>query len=79
MQPITPEAKQYLQERIPQFVRAVNQVRTQSRLKKEPASMHMSLLEFNEDALLLYAAMWYAGSCGVSVLLEPVPKDNAVR
>jgi hypothetical protein len=75
MQPITPEARRFLQERMPQFIRAVKQARAQLRLGKRPTSIRISLVELNEDALLVFAALWYAGSHGIAVRVLPTKEE----
>jgi len=70
MQPITPEAKQYLQERMPQFVRAVRRA-TAGKYRHNPLFLNVTLDQFNEDVLLLHAALWYAGSNRVVVCVHP--------
>lgn len=71
MQPISQEAKSYLQERMPQFIRSVKRAKVEREHRRRATSLRITLAAFNEDVLLLHAALWYAGSYGITVCVQP--------
>lgn len=80
MQPISPEHRAYVEDKAPDFARAVATLRqplagSPARKHRDPRrpapAIHADLEEFDGDAFLLYACLWYAQTEGVALTFTP--------
>lgn len=65
MQPITSEALQLVRDYAPWFLKKVGQV------KRRRVPLTLSLDNFDDNPLLLYACLWYADSGQVAIRFVP--------
>ena len=65
------EAFAFLQQHDPRFVALVNHRAERNRQGSRSRALSMPLARFDEDFLLLYAALRYASTKGVTVTIVP--------
>jgi hypothetical protein len=76
MQDISPEALQLVEQGASHFIHVVQRAAAESRQRKEPISVFLTLDAFYDDPMLLYASLWYAYSQGVVVTFCPKQVDR---
>jgi hypothetical protein len=74
MEGISQEALDLLMQGAPQFVKCVDEAIIKGQIRRGPAQVSVTLEAFHDDPLLLYASLWYAGTKGVNVHVEPFGK-----
>jgi hypothetical protein len=77
MRPISSEALHLLRQGAPQFVKDVRRTLREGRASEGRLSLTVRLEDFDDDPMLLYAALWYACTEGIAVTVfidPPSPK-----
>lgn len=69
MQPISPEALKLVNDKVPDLLEMVRTAHARVQGTARTARLTLSLEDFEDDAFTLYAAVWYALSEGVGVLI----------
>ena len=78
MQPISPEALKLVHDKVPDLPEMVRTAHARVQGTVRTARLTLSLEDFEDDAFTLYAAVWYALSEGVDVLVRHASPKSAV-
>ncbi len=76
--PISAEYRQFVLDQAPRFAALVDRARNKGEEAKKSRQAKITLSVFRDNPFLLYAALWYAASAGVTITVTP-PRPTAAE